>query len=133
MDEGVLRRYSARLDPTGEPPEENGVDDMGSFGWLRGARERAVMLDLRKSSGDRLAIAYSWIERIEFDPSAGIRLHAGQVVATIHGQHLNAEVRPKMSLFDGLVRHRITWIQEADHTTLLPATHCTCIATTIAW
>jgi hypothetical protein len=32
----------------------------------------------------------------------------------ISGRNLNAEVRPNVRLFAGILRHRVPWIQEAD-------------------
>jgi hypothetical protein len=39
----------------------------------------------------------------------------------ITGRNLNAESRPSMRLFNGLARHRVPWIQEADEATALTA------------
>ena len=88
------------------------ADDHEAFGWLRGSRDRAIMLQLRKRDGNIVAIAYSWIERIEFDPSEGIRLHAGGKCIRIRGRNLANEVRPNVRLMDGLTTNRISWIQE---------------------
>ena len=41
--------------------EPDGAEDLGVFGWLRGTRDQSVMLELRKKTGDILAIAYGWI------------------------------------------------------------------------
>ena len=119
MSDRILNKY------TGRPPEStgdeaavsdpDGTEDLGAFGWLRGARDRCIMLELRKKSGTVLAIGYGWIERIEFDPSDGIRLHAGGKIIRIKGRNLNAEARPQVRLFQGLTRHRVAWIQESDH------------------
>lgn len=80
---------------------------------LRGMRERATMLELRKKDGNITAIGYAWIEKIEFDPSEGITIHALGQQVKIKGRNLNAEVRPGVSLFQGLTRHRVPWIQES--------------------
>ncbi len=34
------------------------ADDLGSFGWLRGIRDRAIMLELRQKNGNVVAIGY---------------------------------------------------------------------------
>lgn len=92
--------------------EKEETADLGAFGWLRGTRERAVMLELRKKDGAILAIGYNWLERIEFDPSDGITLvTAGQRIH-IRGLNLNAAVRPSVRLFEGLTRHRVPWLRE---------------------
>ena len=51
---------------------------------------------------------------MEFDPSAGITLHALGKVIRIQGRHLNTELRPNVRLFQGLTKHRVPWIQAAD-------------------
>jgi hypothetical protein len=61
------------------------------------------------------------LERISFDPSEGITRHfTGQDVKIV-SRNLNAEIRPNVRLLDGLCRHRVPWIKEADETTLLAA------------
>jgi hypothetical protein len=37
------------------------------------------------------------------------------------GRNLNAEVRPNVRLFEGITRHKIPWIQEADEPMALQA------------
>jgi len=115
MDKGVLQRYSTRPEREGDPNvlDLDPIEDLGCFGYLRGIRDRAVMLELRKKSGNCLAIAYSWIDRIEYDPSTGIHIHAGAITITIQGKNLNAEASSGRRLFEGLTRHRVSWIQEA--------------------
>lgn len=120
MTDRLLHKYTGRstevfAEPAATPvAEAEGTDDLGAFGWLRGVRERAVMLELRKKTGDVLAIGYNWIERVEFDPSEGITLHALGRQLRIKGRRLNSEVRPLVRLFAGIVRHRVPWVQEAD-------------------
>ena len=75
MTDSILSKYTNR--PTTEPDDPQlETEDIGSFGWLRGMRERTTMLELRKKDGNITAIGYAWIEKIEFDPSHGITLHA---------------------------------------------------------
>lgn len=97
------------------------ADDVGAFGWLRVPRERAVMLELRRRSGNITGLGYSWLERAEFDPSQGITLYFLGKTVKIIGSNLNAEVRPNVRLFAGILRHRVTWIQEADQVTAMRA------------
>ena len=112
MTDSVLTKYTRKPDDSGDATEAD--DDLGSFGWLRGMRERAVMLELRHKDGNITAIGYAYIEKIEFDPSAGITLHALGKVIIIQGRNLNTEVRPNVRLFQGLTKHRVPWIQAAD-------------------
>lgn len=116
MDKGILQKYTGR--PDGEPGanvvEIDAPEDPGCFGWLRGVRDRAIMLELRKKSGNILAIGYAWIDRIEFEPSEGITLSAGGRTIRIRGHCLNAEVRPGVRLFEGLTRQRVPWVREVE-------------------
>lgn len=135
-DKPILPRYTKR---DGEASNvvgdiDDGVaDDLGSFGWLRGIRDRAIMLELRKKDGNILAIGYGWLERIEFNPSDGITLsNAGQKIH-IKGRNLNAEVRQSIKLFEGIARHRVPWIQEADEPTHLEAGDSSTVVEAIEW
>jgi hypothetical protein len=74
------------------------------------------MLELRKKDGSIFAIAYGFIDRMQFDPTEGITLRSGQSAIRIKGRGLNAEIRPQVRLFQGLTRHRVSWVQEADAT-----------------
>lgn len=117
MTDSVLTKYTRKPDDSGEATEAD--EDLGAFGWLRGMRERSVMLELRHKDGNITAIGYAYIEKMEFDPSAGITLHALGKVIRIQGRNLNTEVRPNVRLFQGLTKHRVPWIQAADE----PARH----------
>jgi hypothetical protein len=116
-DSSIFQRHANRTaDSVVEnlrPEDEQLTNDFGCFGWLRGSRERAVMLELRKKNGDILAIGYHRIDEAEFDPSEGITLHTPTRRIQIKGRHLNAEVRPAMRLFEGITRHRVPWVREA--------------------
>lgn len=114
MSDSVLDRVATRrLDERSALADElQQPEDLGCFGWLRGVRERAVMLELRKRDGNILAIGYNWLERVEFDPSVGIMLHATGREIRIIGRKLNSEIRPHVRLFDGIVRHRVPWVVE---------------------
>ena len=90
------------------------VDDLGAFGWLRNERDRAVMLELRQANGSITAVTYSWLESAEYNPSEGITLSFSGKTVTVIGRNLNAECRPGVRLFEGLTRHRVLWIREAD-------------------
>ncbi len=95
-----------------ESGESDAADDLGCFGWLRGIRDRAVMLELRKADGSIMAIGYGWLERAEFDPTDGITLHVLGRTVRIKGRNLNGEVRPQTRLFEGVARHRVPWIRQ---------------------
>lgn len=122
MTDSILQKYGTRRveDLDANPSADTEVlDDFGAFGWLRGIRDRAVMLELRQKTGNILAIGYAWLERIEFNPSEGITLYTAGRTIRIQGRNLNAETRPHVRLFQGLTRHRVPWIQEADASALV--------------
>jgi hypothetical protein len=122
MNVSLLDKYTKGRDAEpAAPVEGEGTDDLGSFGWLRGVRERAIMLELRRRDGSINAFGYAWLERADFDPSEGITLHFGGTKVKIVGTNLNFESRPNVRLFAGLVRHRVPWIQEAGEPDLLEA------------
>lgn len=109
---GVVRAFAADAAESGadtEPAEAN-----GAFGLLRGIRDRAVMLELRKKEGSILAIGYSWLERVEYDPSAGITLCFQGRQVRLKGRNLNAPGRAGARLFQSIARHRVPWVQESD-------------------
>jgi hypothetical protein len=126
MSDRLLDKYTGRRSIADEETDgvfeaDGGSEDLGAFGWLRGPRERAVMLELRKKDGAIVAVAYGFINRVELNLSEGITLRCGQEKILIKGRGLNAEIRPQIRLFQGITRHRVPWIQEADPTTLLRA------------
>ncbi len=116
MNDSALEKYAAKCNGSDVTPfdESDVPDDLGSFGWLRGIRDRAIMLEIRHKNGTITAKGYSWLESAVFDPSSGIALIFSGEKITITGRNLNAEARPNVRLFAGILRHRVPWIQEAD-------------------
>src|SRR3954468_3462668 len=109
MKGSVLQQFASRpaTPVDGQDRDNDGAEDYGAFGWLRGVRDRAVMLELRKKDGSVSAFGYSWLERVEYDPSAGLTLNfAGQRVK-LTGHNINGEVRPNIRLLNGLIRHKV--------------------------
>ncbi len=117
MNDSILNRLVGRNDDhSGRRTEEAELEEnLQTFGWLRGTRDRALMLELRHRTGNITCIGYPWLERAEFDPSEGIKLQFGATTIRINGKKLNEEIRPCISLFAGIIRHRVPWIQEAGH------------------
>lgn len=107
--------------------------DLGCFGWMMGPRDRAEMLELRLKSGNIGAIPYGWIEFATFDPSEGIILEARGMTIRIRGRHLNAEVRPSIRLFEGITRHCVPWIREADRQECMEAPESATVIEAIEW
>lgn len=132
-DKTILERYGAR-GPAGEAPADvEAADDFGAFGWLRGIRDSARMLELRKKDGNILAIGYGWLEKVEFNPSEGITLSIVGRTIRIKGRHLNGEVRPAVRLFEGITRHRVPWLKEADEPESLEAGDEATVIERIEW
>lgn len=118
-ERSILQRYVTRDDQTGISAEPEGTEDLGAFGWLRGIRDRAIMLELRKKDGNILAVGYGYLDHAEFDPSEGITLSVAGRKIQLSGRNLNAEMRPAVRLFEGITRHRVPWIREAERYDLL--------------
>jgi hypothetical protein len=117
MNDSILDKYANRNGENANSREDDDAEvteDLVSFGWLRGVRDRACSLELRKKTGNIVAIGYSYIEKQEFDPSEGITLHALGQKIRIKGRNLNAEMRPSMRLFEGICRHKVPFVREAD-------------------
>lgn len=117
MNDSLVDRLVSRELATGpnghNSDDEAEIADLGTFGFLRGSRERATMLELRKKDGNILAVAYGYIDKAEFNPSEGITLHLAGHRIRIKGRNLNVEAMPKVKLFEAITRHRVPWIQEA--------------------
>lgn len=114
MSDSILERITGRGDDQSRKNDDQEMDDLQSFGWLRGVRDRAIMLELRHRNGNITCFGNAWLEKAEFDPSEGITLHFGGKTVRIVGQQLNHMVRPNISLFAGIVRHKVPWIREAE-------------------
>lgn len=136
-DSAVLQRYvtgrDSRMGMASEHAEADPCDDLGAFGWLRGIRDRAVMLELRRRDGSIVAVGYGWLERVAFDPSEGITISAAGQKIRIKGRNLNTEVRPSVRLFEGIARHRVPWIREADRSAGLRADDRDTVVDSIEW
>lgn len=119
----VKRLIASRQNGAGAlPPDEDDEESCApSFGFLRGSKERAQMLEIRYRTGKLEAITYALLDHALFDPSEGIVLQFSRKKVRLTGRNLNAEVRPNLRLFDAILRHRVPWIQEADEPTALSA------------
>lgn len=136
MTDKLLDKYTKRAPTSDASPveaEPDEAENLGCFGWLRGVRDRSLMLELRKKDGHVLAVGYSWLERVEFEPEEGITLHLPGRKVRIKGSGLNTDCRPTVRLFDGIIRHRVPWIRESDRTELLQAENDAVTIESIAW
>lgn len=90
--------------PAAEVEPVEAADEMPCYARLRGARQVAFMLEFRAADGNSDALDYGLLDRVRLDPSAGLILQFHGVTATIRGRRL----RP---LFEGILSHRVTWIE----------------------
>lgn len=133
-DDSILQRYIDDQESSIDNQSEYADDDEqiypASFGWLRGIRDRALMLELRKKNGNIMAFGYSWLERVEFNPSEGITLIFGERNIQIRGRNLNID---SGSLFDSITRHKATWIQEALRADIVKSCETETVIESIEW
>lgn len=99
--------------------EESDEESCPAFGYLRGLREPALMLELRFRDGNREWYPYGLLGPCRFNPSVGILLRfTGDVVTLvlIRGSNLDTLVNQgAINLTDrGIQRHRILWVREMD-------------------
>jgi hypothetical protein len=113
--------------------EGEGLDDYGAFGWLRGARDKAIMLELRKRDGSVRAFGYAWLQEVDLDPSKEIILCFPCGKIRIVGRNLNIETKPDIRLFQGITRHKVPFIQEADEVMSMKARDGDTLIERIEW
>jgi hypothetical protein len=114
--EGLADRRSR---PALKEAEESDEQWCAAFGYLRGLREQALMLELRFRNGNREWYPYGLLGPCRYNPSAGLLLRiTGDVVTLvlIRGSNLDALVHQgAVNLTDrGIQRHRILWVREMD-------------------
>jgi len=125
MSDSILKRYAVRTGESlvenrlaaesGRATESEALEEFAAFGILRGIRDRAIMLELRRKDGSITAIGYGYLERAEYDPADGITLHVPGQKIRLRGRNLNVEIRPGVRLFESIARHKVAWVREADH------------------
>jgi len=134
MTDSILQKYTGRKSLDAESvnglTESDGWDDLGAFGLLRGIRDRAIMLEFRKKDGNLLALAYAWLESVEFDPSEGITLQFGSRKIRLIGRNLN---QTGTGLLSAITRHRLLWVQEADEPAILQASASQTVIERLEW
>lgn len=113
MKENVLERFTSRKPEADHVTDPEGVDDLGAFGWLRGIRDRAEMIELRHRDGAISAHGYAWLKNAHFDPSGEILLDFSGETVRIAGRNLNGELSAGKRLFEGIVRRKVPWIAAA--------------------
>jgi len=122
VSDSVLHQLTERLArATPESDATETIEDHVAFGWSRGVKERNYYIEFRKSNGSITALPYMMLERVDFDPSEGITLKFTTQTVRLIGRNLNAEVRPNVVLFNGILRNKVPWVQESGSTALLAA------------
>jgi hypothetical protein len=122
IDSGPASRLRAiQSDPVRAADQEQ-VDDCGAFGWLRGIRERALMLEVRERGGEITLLNYAYFHPGFFDPSGALLLQFGAQKVVIKGENLGQEVQPNVTLLSCLARHRAIWISESKNSLILTGT-----------
>jgi hypothetical protein len=82
-------------------------EDQPAFSILSADRQQKVMLELRFTTGNARAFAYSYLVGVQFDRSAGITLDFSGYEVRITGRNLDP-------LFAGLVSQRVAVVNEMD-------------------
>lgn len=124
MSDKILHSFSSRVgsETILERATDEDVESFPSFAVLRGVRERAVCVELRKKTGETIALPNGMIHRFEFDASNTIKLNcADGLIVTMTGTNLSAPIRPGLSLFSALARYIVPWVCEAERTATLTA------------
>ena len=122
MHGNVLEKFVSRKTEAPPPADVEEVDNLGPFGWLRGIRDRAEMLELRLRDGTVSAHSYSWLRKAHFDPSGEIVLDFSGETVRIAGQNLNIELSPGKRLFEGILRRKVPWLAQVTNDVALTAT-----------
>lgn len=76
------------------------------WGIERILSRRAIMLDLRLKGGRFLGLPYSYITKIQFDPSEALEIF-------VSDSHIRIKGRNLFKLYTYLLRHKVTFIQES--------------------
>ena len=112
----ALRTQARKPNRTSSVDPETDEDECAAFGFLRGVKDRALNLELRFQSGNRMMLSYAWLGTVQFNPSHGILVKfSGDLIylVLIEGSHLNSMLAGGITLFDrGLHRHRVIWVRE---------------------
>jgi hypothetical protein len=128
----ALKKYLAGNGHGSDEISEVEESEGSAFGRLRGPRDRAIMLELRRKTGDIKAVSYSAVFRVDFNPSEGITIFHGREKILIRGRNLNTE-SGTYSLFEGITRHRIPWLQEANQSTAIQVDRKAVVIESIEW
>lgn len=82
-------------------------DPAAAFGLVVEDEEGPPMVEFRGHDGRSLAVPYSRLLSIDLRPDLGVSLRFPEHHVTVRGRNL----RP---LYEALLRHRVTYVQEGD-------------------
>ncbi len=85
---------------------EESLSEFKFYGIEPQSNAQAVMLDLRLGNGNSQAFAYSYLTKVNFNPSEGIEIFAVDMCIILRGRNLS-------TLYAYLLMHRLTYIQES--------------------
>ncbi|KAA0220215.1 MAG: hypothetical protein KJ057_16760 [Phycisphaerae bacterium] len=97
--QSLVERYAHRV----APAESGSACD--AFSTINPQHGHEIMLDFRRKNGDRLALPYTYLTAITFDPSMGIKLEYTGHQVIIKGRNLEP-------IYLALLGYRATWLQE---------------------
>ena len=72
---------------------------------LRDVEGRTLMVDIRHANGNRFALPYAYLTKVDYNLSDGITLRYASSCITIRGRHLQ-------ELYEGFLTQRVLWLQE---------------------
>lgn len=100
-----------------ETDADEGEASCPAFGYLRGIRDRAEIVEFRFKDGNSVWFPYSWMGNWHFNPSEGLLLKfSGDMVylVLIRGSNLDRPLGDGTIdlVRAGLQRHRVLWLRE---------------------
>jgi len=115
MNEGSQLRDRVVARRVVTPDEDvDTLEDCGSFGFLRGTRDRSLMIDFRYLSGSHDSFSYATLERVSYEPTEGMTLFFLGVQVQLIGRNLATAQASGVSLLEAIQRHRVPWIRQVE-------------------
>ena len=109
LHDRIASRRGAASDDEGDA-----FDDCGAFGFLRGPKDRSLMIEFRFLDGTSEALSYATLERVSYDPADGLTLRFLGVRVRVSGRNLAVAQSTGVSVLEAIHRHRIPWVREVE-------------------
>ncbi len=142
--------YKQAMHALSEGRVEDGFRQLDQLGWIQELRnedrnqrlandyvqavkhgETAIVISPTHREGDQITTEIR--AALQREGRLGKEQHVvGQTIRII-GRHLNSELRPNVRLFQGITRHRVPWIQEADESTTMTTADGAVLIERIEW